>query len=149
MASHRIDNAARDPEEHRLTSIRAGKKGGPAAAAAKKRNRTMRELTQLILSTELLDSDELKQQLVDRGIEPTGAGAILFAQLAKAAKGDTAAATYLRDTSGQKPVDGLLPGEIDESKPLESYDLTKLSDAQLRRLAASRRGTDPDTGESE
>lgn len=116
-------------------------KGGKASQEAQRKKRTMRELARLMLDTDLLDTDGLKQELIERGFDPTGAGAILYAQLAKAGKGDTEAARFVRDTSGQKPIEGLELGNLDD-KPFESLELSSLSDEDLKRLAAARRGED-------
>lgn len=130
-----IPMSERTPEEVKNMA----RKGGIASGEARRRKRNMRELARLMLDTDLLDSDGIKQRLIERGFDPTGAGAILFAQLAKAGKGDTEAARFLRDTSGQKPVDGLEIGNL-EDKPFETLDLSQLTDEQLKQLAAARRG---------
>lgn len=116
------------PEERRESARKAGKASGEARRA----KRDMREIARLVLDAELLDGDDLKQQLIGRGIDPTGAGAILFSQLAKACKGDTEAARFIRDTSGQKPVDGVAVGNLDGETFIHA-DLSKLTDAELWR----------------
>ena len=55
----------------------------------------------------------------------------------KAAAGDVEATRYLRDTAGEKPREGLELGNLDD-KPLASLDMSKLTDEQLRIIAARR-----------
>ena len=86
----------------------------------------MRELTQRMLCTRLPEDDSLREELAARGLEPTGAGLLLLGQLNKAAKGDTAAAKFLKEMaeerSEKEPEAG---GEI---------DLSALSDKQLMAM---------------
>lgn len=58
--------------------------------------------------------------------------AVILAQLAKAISGDTEAARFLRDTSGQKPAENVQIGPIDA----HSADLSQYSDEQLEALEA-------------
>ena len=110
-----------------------------ASAAAKKRvevrrkKKAMRELARDILDLQLADEDEMKAELEKRGVEQTEAAALLLAQLTRARAGDTEAARFLRDTSGQKPVDNVAIGNLDD-KPFETLDLASLTEAQLKEL---------------
>jgi hypothetical protein len=96
----------------------------------------MKELALDLLNSCLDDEDEFYDELKKRGVKNTEAAAVLFAQLKRARSGDTDAARFLRDTSGQKPVDNLAIGNI-EDKPFETLDLTQLSTEQLKALANS------------
>lgn len=129
-----IKNSDRTPEELRALSV----KGANAANAARRRRKAMREIARTMLDTELRANDELRGVLADRGFEDyTEAAAILLAQLNKARNGDTEAAKFIRDTSGQRPADQVAIGNIDD-KPFESLDLSSLSDAALQRLINAR-----------
>jgi hypothetical protein len=88
------------------------------------------------------DSD-LKQKLIELGLDPTYASGIGIAQAEKAQRGDTEAARFVRDTIGEGPKQALEIGNLDD-KPFESLDLSQLTDDQLRALAA-RRMTKNDT----
>ena len=58
----------------------------------------------------------------------------------KAKTGDVEATRYIRDTIGEKPREGLELGNLDD-KPLASVDLSKLSDEQLKAMAAARKAS--------
>ncbi|MBQ3327138.1 MAG: hypothetical protein IJG86_05090 [Clostridia bacterium] len=84
----------------------------------------------------LRDEGEVRQALRDGGMNDADinyAAGIIMVQTQKAMSGDTKAAEFVRDTSGQKPVDGLVVGNLDD-KPFETIDLTSLTDEQLREL---------------
>ena len=130
-----IPNSERSPEELREQT----RKGGIASGEARRYKKSLREIARAMLETELLDGDDLKVELEKRGIDPSMGHAMMFAQLARANKGDTEAARFVRDTSGQRPADQLEVGNLD-GKPFESLDLSKLSDAELRLLMESRGG---------
>nr|DAM26874.1 MAG TPA: hypothetical protein [Caudoviricetes sp.] len=131
-----IKNKDLSPEELRAISTQ----GAKAANTARRRRKAMREIARTMLDTELRANDELRGVLADRGFEDyTEAAAILLAQLNKARNGDTEAAKFIRDTSGQRPADQVAIGNIDD-KPFESLDLSSLSDAALQRLINARSG---------
>ena len=86
----------------------------------------------------ILDEDAIKGELAKRGLETTGGQAVVLAQLIKANQGDTDAAKFVRDTAGEKPREGIEIGNLD-GKPLESIDLSALTDEQLKALAEARK----------
>ena len=121
------------PEEFAAHQRAAAK----ASAAACHKKKGMREMARNILDLNLSDKDEICAALAERGFDKgdrTEAAAVLLAQLNKARAGDTDAARFLRDTSGQKPVENVAVGNMDD-KPFESLDLTKLTPEQLQALA--------------
>ena len=130
----------KSPEE--IYEINAS--GGRAAAEARRRRRAMREVARTMLETELRANDKLKEELMDRGFQDyTEAAAVLLAQLNRARAGDTEAAKFLRDTSGQRPADQLAIGNL-EDRPFETLDLSTLSDADLQHLLEMRRASGDD-----
>lgn len=115
--------------------------GGRAAAEARRRRKAMREVARAMLDTELRANDKLKDELEDRGFQDyTEAAAVLLAQLNRARAGDTEAAKFLRDTSGQRPADQLAIGNL-EDRPFETLDLSSLTDAELQHLLELRRAS--------
>lgn len=129
------------PEEERARNVA----GGRAAAEARRRRKAMREVARTMLETELCANDELKKELEDRGFRDyTEAAAVLLAQLNRARAGDTEAAKFLRDTSGQRPADQVAIGTFDDL-PFESLNLTELTDEQLLHLIEQRGGLDAPT----
>ena len=119
------------------------RKAGIASGAARRKKKTMREAAQACLAMGLLDEDPIREELEKRGLDTTGGQAVLLAQLMRAITGDTEAARFVRDTAGEKPRDGLEIGGFD-GRPIESIDLSQLSDEQLKALAASRENDEND-----
>jgi len=117
-------------------------KGGRKGSETLRRKKAMKELARQILDTDLSTEDEIRAELEKRGIEQTEAAAVLLAQLRRARTGDTEAARFLRDTSGQKPVDNVAIGNLDD-KPFETLDLSKLTDDQLKSLVEVTPESDP------
>ncbi len=75
--------------------------------------------------------DEKKTQLERMGVESTMLNAIHLQLSEKAAAGDVQAAKYLRDTAAAQPCTKETLQEIPEG-----FDLSALTDEQLRVLAA-------------
>lgn len=141
MGVGRLENLVsvteRTAEEARKMSVRGGQQSG----RARRKQRTFRESLKLMLELNTKD-EQIRAQLLDNGVEPTILNAINFAQTTQAMKGNTDAARFVRDTIGEKPRDALELGNLDE-RPLATIDLSKLSDDELRALAASRAGSEP------
>lgn len=125
------------PEQHSANCKRAGQKSGEV----RRKKKAMRELARDILGMDLKTEDEIRTELESRGIEQTEAAAVLLAQLSRARAGDTEAARFLRDTSGQKPVDNVAIGNL-EDKPFATLDLSSLTDDQLKELAENAEDED-------
>lgn len=70
-----------------------GRKGGIAAAEARKAKKTMREMLDYLLEKDIT---------TNKGDIST-MEAIMVSMIAKASKGDVRAAEFIRDTIGQKP----------------------------------------------
>ena len=114
--------------------------GGKVSAARKRRKKLMREIANDILNMKLQSEEEIKAALKEGGLEDQDinyAAGILMVQTLKAMGGDTKAAEFVRDTSGQKPETGLLVGNLDD-KPFETIDFSALTDEQLRDLIEAK-----------
>ena len=144
MPSHRFTKEemskmgiwAMSPEERR----EAQRRGGLKTAALAKRRKHMQEIAAQVLSMHLEDADEIEAALKKGGMTDPDinyAAGIIMVQTKKAMGGDTKAAEFVRDTSGQKPVDGLVVGNLD-NVPFETIDLGSLTDDQLRELIAAK-----------
>ena len=91
-------NSRRTPEQHSADSSKAGKRSGEV--------RRLRAAVKRVLETNLPNGmDELKKALEDAKIDTTNDNGIAFAMVLKALQGDTSAANWIRDTSGEKPKD--------------------------------------------
>lgn len=84
-------------------------KGGRASGEAKKRYKTMEACMQYLLSLQATDDEKenVKKLFPDIDVDMIDKNLVLCSrQLQKGiAKGDTTAASFVRDTSGQKPSD--------------------------------------------
>lgn len=132
------------PEEKKAIAVA----GGKACGEARRRRAAMREVARTMLDTELRTNDSLREQLEERGFQDfTEASAVLLAQLNRARAGDTEAAKFLRDTSGQRPADQVAIGNLDD-RPFETLDLSMLSDDELQHLISVRGGLGDEPEES-
>lgn len=135
-----VEVMRKDVTPERATAISVA--GGVAAGQAKRRRKAMREIARTMLDTELSANDELRSILKERGFQDyTEAAAVLLGQLNRARAGDTDAAKFLRDTSGERPADQVAIGSFDDL-PFETINLSELSDKDLLRLVEQRGGFD-------
>lgn len=126
---HLIGPEDRTPEERRESARNAGR----ASGESRRRLRTFREVARAILDSPETDPDVLELlRLI--GLEGTKRDALTLAQITKAGKGDTDAFRIIRDTIGEKPAEQVELGGMAD-RPIETIDLTKLSDDELRQLA--------------
>lgn len=86
---------------------RLGSKGGKASGRARREKRDMRETFREMLDMPLHKGGVTDAKTMDgmEGKNMTVGQSIALAQLRKAMAGDTKAAEFIRDTSGQRPSD--------------------------------------------
>ena len=92
------------------------------------RNATLTDLTNHMLTQPMPTSDDPRDCLMELGVRPTCAAAIVYGMIQKAAKGEPSAAKFLKEMNGE----GSAPAEDAVT------DLRSLSDAVLCRLAGIR-----------
>ena len=124
-----IPNSARTPAER---SERA-KEMGIASGKARREKKAMKDTLATLLSMPLKDgmADDINgiQSIASlNGKNITVQEAIMLAQIKKAVKGDTRAAEFVRDSSGNKLKEGIeISGEINNPfAELSTEDLKKL-----------------------
>lgn len=127
--SNLIQYNGQTPEQAREN----GRKGGLASGASRQRKKLLRELFNEILPMEVTDP-EIRELLEAHGLTPTHEAAVCLAAVKRAEKGDIEAARFIRDTRGEKPVEGLAIGNLID-RPVAAMDFTKMSDAELIALA--------------
>lgn len=110
------------------------RQGGIASGKSKRRRKTFAETLQAALAREIT-VEQGKEKLQAMGYDGTWMDLLSQAQVDRAAKGDTEAFRAVRDTIGENPRQGV---DITTSGPVESMDLTQLSDDQLRAMIAAR-----------
>ena len=111
------------------------RKGGIASGKARREKKAMRETLELLLSMALKDGavsnlEKIKSIASLNGKNITVQDAIMLKQIQKAMKGDTRAAEYIRDTSGNKPKEGVeLSGTVNNPfAGLTTEELKRLID---------------------
>lgn len=100
----RNEFARQTPEQRREN----GRKGGIASGEAKRKKKAMRERLEILLDLPLkagkgADLETIKNFAALKGKNITVQDALMIAQIQKALKGDTTAATFVRDTAGENP----------------------------------------------
>lgn len=101
-------NPVRSEDEAR----KKGRNGGIASGKARRERKAMKETLEALLSMPLKDGkaasvETIKNLASVKGKNITVQEAIMLAQIQKAMKGDTRAAEFVRDSSGNKPKDDL------------------------------------------
>ncbi len=99
-------NPVRSEDEARVK----GRNGGIASGKARRERKAMKETLEALLSMPLKDGkaasvETIKNLASVKGKNITVQEAIMLAQIQKAMKGDTRAAEFVRDSSGNKPKD--------------------------------------------
>ena len=115
-------------------AVESGRKGGIASGRAKRERKAMKDtlgaLLTMPLNNEAVTDIEGIQSVAElNGKNITVQEAIMLAQIQKAIKGDTKAAEYIRDTSGNKLKEALeLTGSV-------SNPFAGLTTEELKKLA--------------
>lgn len=115
MNSRNLKNLSeRSPEERR----KIASAGGKASAAKKKELKTFKETINAVLSWSLKKGKEMTAEEISDIASAKGQNidvqtAIIIAQVQKALNGDTQAAIFVRDSSGNKPSDKLEVTEVE------------------------------------
>lgn len=83
-------------ERSKAEAREISRKGGIKSGEARRAKKTMREMLKYLLEQDITNK---------AGEKKTTLEAVMVAQLKQALKGDTKAATFIRDTIGEKPLD--------------------------------------------
>lgn len=94
-----------------------------------KRKKKLGELMDAILISDVPDA-KARKLLADLGYDVSRKSYIALQTIAKAETGDIEAARFVRDTIGEKPVEGMVVGTLDPAD-IANMDLSQLSDAEL------------------
>lgn len=116
-------------EEH----LAASRKGGLVTGERRRRQKLLRQIAFDLLNTEIPSKDEMRQLLIDRGLDTTYGDGMLLTMVLRAIAGDVEAARFVRDTSGQRPAEQLDIGNAN-GLPFMQKDLKELSDDELLRM---------------
>ena len=122
-------------DQSREKAVSNGRMGGIASGKSKREKKAMKDTLADLLSMPLkagksADVETIKNLAALKGKNITVQEAIMLAQIQKALKGDTKAAEYIRDTSGQKLKEAIeLSGGINNPfAGLTTEELRKLID---------------------
>lgn len=113
-----------------------GSKGGIASGESRRRKKAMKETLEALLSMQLktgkaADIDKIQSLATLKGKNINVQEAIMFAQIQKALKGDTRAAEFVRDASGNKLADNVnLNGNVNNP-------LAGLTTEELKKLVSN------------
>lgn len=114
-------------------AVESGRRGGIASGKAKREKKAMKDTLAALLSMPLkegkaADIETIKNLASVKGKNITVQEAIMLAQIQKAMKGDTRAAEFVRDSSGNKLKEGIeISGEVNNPfADLSTEDLKKL-----------------------
>lgn len=102
-----------------------GKEAAAVSEGKGKQTTDMQKLARKLLRLKLGEDEELRREMEARGVEPTGAGALLYAQWKKAVNGDLKAAAFLRELAGTEEL----------KKKAAPIDLRAMSDEELMAMA--------------
>lgn len=94
------------PGAHSLT-VEEQSKGGKASGETRRLKAAVRKALEKCVPE---DMTELREVLEKAGVDMTNDNGIAFAMVLKALKGDLSAASWIRDTAGEKPKDELTLG---------------------------------------
>lgn len=103
------------PEQRR----ELGRQGGIKSGETKRRKKAMKDILGVLLDMPIkpgkaADMEAIKNFAALKGKNITVSEAILIAQLQKALQGNVQSAEFIRDTSGQKPVEDInMTGSLD------------------------------------
>ena len=100
-----------------------GRKGGLASGRVKAQKKTFQEVCKALLDMDISKDTLENAELITEKFKDkiTVSQAIAIAQALKAISGDTKAAEFVRDTSGQKPTDNVNLNLVDD-KTMEEVD---------------------------
>lgn len=96
-----------------------GRRGGIKSGETKRRKKAMKDILSVLLDMPIkpgkaADMEAIKNFAALKGKNITVSEAILIAQLQKALQGNVQSAEFIRDTSGQKPVEDInMSGSLD------------------------------------
>lgn len=128
-----IPNSERSPNELRQQCSNGGKKSGEVRRAKKAMRETLQELLNMPLGKG--DIDEITNLAEVKGKNLTAEQAMCIAMIKEALKGDVKAATFVRDTSGNKLADDVSLNVVNTGP-----DLSTFSADELRKMAGIDNG---------
>ena len=109
-------NTRTKAEQKRIATM-----GGIASGEARRRKKTMRELAQMFGNLEV-SNEAIRQRMKAFGVSDEDMShdtAVIIGQYMEAEKGNTQAASFIRDTKGENPRDPLLQLNVGEVKGVE------------------------------
>ena len=117
-----------------------GRAGGLASGKARQQRRLLRETLSGLLKTPV-DDPAAAAALEAAGLPADLQGGMIYAVLRRAQTGDIEAARFVRDTIGEKPREAF--DLTMQQKPIQSMDLSGMTDEELVRLADGLGEDDP------
>ena len=127
----------RSKEEAKKISSNGGVKSGKV----RREKKLLKDIAQAMLAADVQTKDG----------KMTGGEAVILAQLQKAMRGDTKSAEFIRDTSGQKPVEKILISDVSADVMSEIDDLVNAAApaepvSQVNQTKTTRKKSTPKDG---
>ena len=114
-----------------------GSKGGKQSGKARRKKKQMKDMFEYLLGLDVTDA-ELKKKMSEMGIDDgqmTYNAMVCYSMLRMACAGSVKAATFIRDTTGQKPQDNVKIEGTVESRLRVPQNISKLTTEELRAIA--------------
>lgn len=123
-----IPNSKKSPSEVR----EQGRNGGIKSGEVRRQKKMMKETLQELLNMPLKKGtvDEITNLAEGKGKNITAEQALCLAMIKKALKGDVSAATFVRDTSGNKVTD-----DVNVNVKSAGPDMSQFSKEELLKIA--------------
>ncbi|MFQ9737914.1 MAG: hypothetical protein ACLR06_09405 [Christensenellaceae bacterium] len=124
MNAENLTKINRSPSEAREN----GSKGGKQSGKARRKKKQMKDMFEYLLGLDVTDA-ELKKKMSEMGIDDgqmTYNAMVCYSMLRMACAGSVKAATFIRDTTGQKPQDNVkIEGtvEIETASAAEYFEV--------------------------
>ncbi len=133
MNAENLTKINRSPSEAREN----GSKGGKQSGKARRKKKQMKDMFEYLLGLDVTDA-KLKAKMSEMGIDDeqmTYNAMVCYSMIRAACEGSVKAATFIRDTTGQKPQDNVKIEGTVESKLRVPQNISKLTTEELRAIA--------------
>ena len=133
MNAENLTKINRSPSEAREN----GSKGGKQSGKARRKKKQMKDMFEYLLGLDVTDA-ELKKKMSEMGIDDeqmTYNAMVCYSMIRAACAGNVKAATFIRDTTRQKPQENVKIEGTVESKLRVPQNISKLTTEELRAIA--------------
>ena len=133
MNAENLTKINRSPSEAREN----GSKGGKQSGKARRKKKQMKDMFEYLLGLDVTDA-KLKAKMSEMGIDDeqmTYNAMVCYSMIRAACEGSVKAATFIRDTTGQKPQDNVKIEGHGGIEAASAAEYLKLTTEELRAIA--------------